>query len=114
MNNNEIFEEFWNNYVWPESVPVFYRLYYNDAGEPVVYSMEDLPGKYIEITSEQFAASNPHVRVREGKLVLLQFARTSKLIPSDSGTPCDPYNITIVVDENQNSQRWNLKHYENN
>ena len=113
MNNNEIFEEFWANYSWPESVPVFYRLYYNESGEPVVYSMEDRPGKYIEITAEQFAASDPHVRVRNGKLIQLQFARTTKLVPSDTGTPCDPANVAIVVDENQIFQRWKLTHYEN-
>lgn len=113
MNNNEIFENFWKDFKWPEPVPVFYRLYYNESGEPVSYSMEELPGQYIEITAEQFSASDSHVRVRDGKIIKLQSARTQKLAPADTGTFCCPTDVSIVVDESQPYQIWNLKHYEN-
>lgn len=113
MNNNEIFEDFWKTYTWPEYVPVFYRLYYNDAGEPVAYSMEDQPGKYIDITPEQFAASDPHVRVRNNQLVKSNAASVRKLIPDDNGTPCAVDNVAIVVDAAQPNQKWKLKNYDN-
>ena len=49
-------EEFWSIlHDIPEPKPIFWRLYYNDAGEPVCYSMEDQPGNYIDIDPETFA-----------------------------------------------------------
>jgi hypothetical protein len=114
VNNNEIFEQFWQDFKWPEPAPVFYRVYYGEPGEPLVYSMEDLPGKYIEITAEQYAASDPHARVRDGKLIHPQVAQVSKLAPATTGTPCDPVNVAIVVAESQSNQKWKLRYYENN
>jgi hypothetical protein len=114
VNNNEIFEQFWQDFKWPEPAPVFYRVYYSELGEPLVYSMEELPGKYIEITAAQFAASDPHARVRDGKLIHPQVAQVSKLAPAATGTPCDPATVAIVVAESQPNQKWKLRHYENN
>ena len=43
-------EEFWSIlHDAPEPEPVFYRVYYSDDGTVICYSMEDLPGKYINI-----------------------------------------------------------------
>ena len=112
MNNNEIFEDFWKSYVWPEPAPIFYRLYYNDQGMPIAYSMEDQPGKYIEITAEQYAVSDPHVRVKNGQLIKPTTCAVSKLIPAADGTPCAVDNITIV-ENTQNNQKWKLKNYDN-
>jgi hypothetical protein len=114
VNNNEIFEQFWQDFKWPEPSPVFYRVYYGEPSEPLVYSMEELPGKYIDITAEQYAASDPHARVRNGKLVRPQVAQVAKLAPAVRGTPCDPANVAIVVAESQPNQKWKLQHYENN
>lgn len=113
MDNNEIFENFWKDFKWPEPVKIFYRLYYNEAGEPLSYSMEDMPGKYIEITAEQFAASDPHVKVRDGKIIKLSLTRTQKLVPADSGIACCPTDISVVVDQLHPHQTWKLKQYEN-
>jgi hypothetical protein len=113
MNNNEIFEDFWKSYVWPEPAPIFYRLYYNDAGEPIAYSMEDQSGKYIEITAEQYAASDPHVRVKNGQLVKPTSRTVSKLKPAADGTPCHTSNVAIVVDDTAPNQKWKLKNYDN-
>lgn len=112
MNNNEIFEDFWKSYVWPEPATIFYRLYYNDQGMPIAYSMEDLPGKYIEITAEQYAVSDPHVRVKNGQLIKTTTCAISKLIPAADGTPCAVDNITIV-ENTQHNQKWKLKNYDN-
>ena len=40
----------------PQPQSVFYRLYY-EGERPLFYSMEDLPGTYIEVTPEQYARS---------------------------------------------------------
>jgi hypothetical protein len=82
------FLEFWHNFKWPEITPVYRRLYYDDAGEPLFYSQEDLPGKYIEVTPEQFALQNTKVKVVNGKLVRQKTARMAKLVPAVSGTLC--------------------------
>jgi hypothetical protein len=106
-------EEFWA--IWqqgdPEIKPVFYRLYYNDNGEPLFYSMEDLPGNYIEIDHETFARCPSNVRVVDGKLKKINTSTIDKLVPSDYGTCCDPRNICIVVSEEQPHQKWSIKKY---
>ena len=111
--NTQNFLEFWNTYTWPETKPVFFRLYHDDTGHALCYSMEDLPGKYIDITAEQYAESSGHVIVKNGKLIKQYQTRTSKLIPADTGTPCHPDDVTIVVDGESN-QKWKLKNYDNN
>lgn len=113
MDNNTIFEEFWKNFNWPTEQPIFYRLYYNDSGEPLCYTMEDLPGKYVEITADQFRDSNPHVRVRNGKLIKLEHYTTRKLTPSTGGTCCHPDNIAVVVPESESNIKWKIKNHDN-
>ena len=71
--NTQNFLEFWNTYTWPEIKSVFFRLYHDDAGYPLCYSMEDLPGNYIDITAEQYAESSGQVIVKNGKLVKNRF-----------------------------------------
>jgi hypothetical protein len=111
--NTQNFLEFWDTYTWPESKPVFFRLYYDDAGHPLCYSMEDHSGKYIEITAEQYAESSGRVIVKNGKLVKQYQTTTSKLVLAQHGTPCHPQDVTIIVDSEPN-QKWNLKTYDNN
>jgi hypothetical protein len=113
--NTRNFLDFWKTYTWPEPEPVFYRLYHTDSGEPVVYSMEDLPGKYIEVTAAQYQEHSYRVRVVDNKLVKqpLNLITTKKLIPADIGTACHPADITIVTDTYPN-QKWKLKIYDNN
>ena len=111
--NTQNFLDFWKTYTWPEPKPVFFRLYHDDAGHPVFYSMEDLAGMYIEITAEQYAESSGRVIVKNGKLVKQYQTRTSKLVFAEHGTSCHPEDVTIVVDSEPN-QKWNLKNYDNN
>ena len=114
MNNDQEFELFWQTFQWPVVKPIFYRLYYDDQGNPISYSMEELPGKYIEITAEQYQKSNPHVVVRNGQLIEKTFFITKKLIPAADGTACCPDNVAIVVDPKTPNIKWKLTSYEHN
>jgi hypothetical protein len=104
----EEFLEFWKNIQWPEPKPVYYRLYYNDVGEPLFYSHEDLPGKYIEVTPEQFALQDWLVKIVDGKIVRQRTVGMSKLVPATSGTLCHTNDVTIVVAQ-QPGQYWKKK-----
>jgi hypothetical protein len=98
---------------FPEPQPVFYRLYHNEAGVPLFYSMEDVPGTYIEINAEAFAQSATKIRVRGGKIVELTWTTTARLEHSDTGTPCDPRDVSVVVSTDQPHQCWSKQTYEN-
>jgi hypothetical protein len=98
----------------PEPAQPFYRLYYDDQGRPLFYSMADEPGTYIEIDQETFACSASNVRVRDGRLVEITWATTTKLVPGNSGSPCHPDNVAVIVAEDQPHTRWSKQTYESN
>ena len=103
-------EEFWNIlHAMPEPQPVFWRLYYNDAGLPVCYSMEDLPGNYIDVDSETFALSPQNVQVVDGKLKYFTRRTSQKIVPSTTGTLCHPQNVAVVV--TQHGTPWRKQTY---
>jgi hypothetical protein len=107
-------EEFWAIlHAMPQPIPVFFRLYYDVDGRPITYTMEDLPGTYIDIDAETYAHAPSNVRVLNGRLIELK-STVQKLALSDNGTPCYPTNVAIVVPETESHQRWSMKTHETN
>ena len=98
----------------PDPSPPFYRLYHNANGIPLFYSMSDEPGTYIEISQEDYHRNASNVRVRNGKLVEVTWKTTTKLVPGNSGSPCHPDNVAVIVAEDQPHIRWSKKTYESN
>ena len=108
-------EQFWSIlHNMPEPLPVSYRLYHDDQGRPLFYSMETVPGTYIEIDQATFARSASNVRVRDGKLIEITWATTTKLVPGNSGSPCHPDNVSVIVAEDHPHTKWSKKTYESN
>jgi len=105
----ENFLQVMSAFKWPESKPVTYRLYYNDNGMPKCYSMEDLPGKYIEVDKETYVLAMWNVRVVNGKLHVIQPAvQIKKLRPGAvTGTLCHPLDVCVVVAPDQPYTTWN-------
>jgi len=92
----------------PEPKPVFYRLYYNDMGEPVIYSMEELPGNYIEVDPETYARAPTNIQVVDKKIVYIKpVSIITKLEPGATGTPCSPHDVCVVVVETAQHVKWN-------
>lgn len=92
----------------PAPDPV-YRLYHDDQGAVVFYSMEDLPGTWISVDSLTYALARRDVRVVDGKLVEIpKTPKVAKLRPSANGTCCDPRDICLVVTPDQPHTRWSL------
>lgn len=103
-------QEFWAALApLPEPPAPLYRLYYDDAGNPLFYSMEDLPGKYIAIDYAIFVNPPKHIKIVDDKLVILKIANVAKLHPSEYGTACHPKDISIVVNETASNVKWSLK-----
>ncbi len=88
---------------------VFWRLYYDEGGAPLFYTQEDKPGNYIDVTPEQYQRASMHVKVTDSKLIELTTKRTKKLMPSETGTSCCPSDVSIIVPETEQHQRWRLK-----
>ena len=88
-----------------------YRLYHDDNGNLLFYSMDDIPGNYIEIDQETFAKASSQVRVKNGKVVKISPNSSSKLVPSSTGTAAYDDDITIVVNTAP-FIKWKLKQYE--
>lgn len=102
-------QEFWTILLdVPKPQPIFYRAYYNDDGWVECYSMEDRPGKYVDIDQPTYVAS-PYARVINGKLTVIKPAKTvTKLIPGNAGTSCDSHDVCVVT-SNADNIKWSLK-----
>jgi len=105
MNLEELVDILTNT---PKPQPVFYRLYHDDHGNALFYSMQDVPGKYIEIDRDTYAKNSMRVRVVNGELQEVAWRTVTKLVPSTSGTACHKTNVAVVVDTDTNI-KWSMK-----
>ena len=100
------FWQAWNDWQ-PTEHALTYRLYHDDEGYPLFYTMEDLPGAYIEIDQVAFAKSSVHVRVVNGQLVYIdRSAPLARLRPSQQGTACHPRDVCVVVGDGVEHVKW--------
>jgi hypothetical protein len=105
----ENFLQVMSKFAWPDPKPLIYRLYYNDNGMPECYTMEDLPGKYIEVDKETYVLALWNVQVVEGRLHIIQPAvQVKKLRPKTAtGTSCHTLDVCVVVAPDQPHTTWN-------
>lgn len=102
-------EEFWTIlHDAPAPRSISFRLYYDENGMPIVYTMDDIPGNYIEIDPETFARGSSQVRVVEGRLIKLHnHSMMPKLRPNQQqGTACHPQDVCVIVDPTQPHVKW--------
>ena len=112
MMSNDTTENFlqvMSTFEWPEPVAVSYRLYYNNNGTPKCYSMEDMPGKYIEVDRETYVSSPWNVQVVDDKLHFTKPAVIIQQLRPDitQGTPCHKLDVCVVVGTDQSHTKWN-------
>jgi hypothetical protein len=96
----------------PEPQPVFYRLYHDADGNPLFYSMSDMPGSYIEIDHATYARSSMRVKIVDSKLIEVTWQTVSKLVPGCDGTACDSRDVAVVVDNDSTNIKWSRHTYE--
>lgn len=106
--NTKNFLDFWEQFEWPTEPVLHYRLYYDDDGVPITYSRNEMPGKYIDVSVDDFVRADHRVRVCDGKIVYPSTQLISKLKPNSVGTPCHPHDITIIVSPEQPHLNWKL------
>lgn len=93
----------------PEPVTPVHRLYHDDQGRVLFYSMEDLPGTWIAVDAATYAAARQDVRVVSNELVEIpKTAMIDKLRPGHQGTCCDPRDICLIVTSDQPHVKWSV------
>ena len=108
-------EEFFG--IWQSQTPAVhaapeFRLYHDENGFPLYFSMECLPGNYVVVDKEMYLGGPRNIRVVNGKLKVYQTMFGKKLVPSDLGQTCDSRDICVIVPADQPHVKWNLKHQE--
>ena len=83
---------------------IFFRLYYDNDGNIITYSMEDLEGDFIEVTCEEFAIGDKNIKIVDGKIHKICLTTYGKLVPINN----NPTDITVITDK----PSWKMKTYE--
>ena len=109
--SDETTQNFWSvieNFQWPDPEPVTYRLYHDDQGRPLIYTMEVLPGTYIEVDQPTYIHGSHQVLIKNGKLIVLEpRTQVSKLAKDpDSGMSCDTRDVCVIVGCDKPHQKW--------
>jgi len=93
----------------PQPVAQVHRLYHDEQGGVLFYSMEDLPGTWIEVDAATYATAPHAVRVISGSLVRLpKQMLIDKLRPAEHGICCHPQDVCIVVSPDQPHVKWSV------
>lgn len=99
----------------PVPKPTEFRLYYDDNGNVICYTTENLEGNFIVITPEIFAQCRHDIKVINGKLQeKISGMVLSMLELSTTGVRTSSEDISIVVSDDYKgtTNTWELKHYE--
>ena len=79
---------------------VEFRLYYDDNGNCICYTCENLEGNYLVVDSQTFAEGRADAKVINGELIKpSNIVNIVKLVLSDEGTICAEEDISIIVDK---------------
>ena len=109
MSENEEFITIWSA---PTVIKPTFRLYYDDKGNVICYTCEQLEGNFIEIDSQTFAEARPDVRVVNGKIsTVASNLVISKLQPHDTeGVSKHTDDISVIVSNKVKTkkQKWKL------
>ena len=87
---------------------VEYRLYYDDNGQPLFYSTEELDGKYIVVSQTEHTQGRYDITIHNNKVVYPTEYIYQKLVHNEEGTECDINDVSIIG----NGQKWSLTKYE--
>ena len=111
MSSQETTDNFWqvwNSFTWPEPKPVTYRCYYFDDGTVHFYTMEDLPGNYIEVDQQIYVQAPMPAQVVNGQLKIIRpKTLVQKLAPDTRGTLCHQQDVSVIV--SNNGTYWNYQ-----
>lgn len=94
---------------------VEFRLYFDDKGDVLCYSCENLDGNYLVIDAQTYAECRFDIRVVDNQIVkLVNKINILKVVPSSTGIMCPVEDNAIIVDEAYDGEitRWKTKIYE--
>lgn len=100
-----------------DSVMYEYRLYYDDAGNPIRYSMQSLEGNYITVTRDQYVAARMDIVVRNREIISKRnFRRVAVYEKNSSGIKTSKYDINILLSDDDVAEHnfWKLTEYDLN
>lgn len=103
------FLDAWSRWQPPPPPQIFWRLYHDDHGYPLRYSMQDEPGTWISISCAEYHRASFAVRVKDGKILPRSVPLTKKLVPAHTGTLCDQHDVTVIHVHGP-GQYWRLTH----
>ena len=79
-------------------VPLEFRIYHDEHGDIVCYSMEDLAGHYIVTDQHTFNQFRMDLKVRDGKLIKITHSASWHLVHCDSAEyACHARDVTVLV-----------------
>jgi hypothetical protein len=78
------------------------RLYYDDHGNVICYSMDHLDGNYIIVDVDVYAQGRYDIVVKNNVVHYPSKTTHGKIKPSITGTPCHVFNALIVDIQSKN------------